>query len=708
MGNGVVGLRTSTARTGRRTIGSVVGVLAITIGLVGVAASPASAQADPESDQRVVSLDASYDINTSDGGVDVSETITVRNVKGSVRGATTVTSFYWTGHTIWVPGDAEDLAILSNGDPLEFEVAETIEGIDILTVDYPTRLTFGQTRVLDVSYRLPTYSPDSGPRRINDALFDLEIIVCCNFEEVNLSFTAPPSFDVLPPDNLRFTAIRGETGTQRFEFSDNETTGQFTDLILMQWFGLDEAGMTRQPAAVGASSVDVVAPPDDTQWIDGVGSLIEEVGPELVDLTGNEWPATGIEIVQGPNPDLGPLGLAVPASASLSLPRGYEDRSLSVAMAQQLLANGPFTDADVSDGLAADLGVEALRRSTGARYEAREPVAGGRLSDDGWLWLMQQVSAEVGYDGMTELLRVAGTDETAYVGDGEPEALSDLPADWRRFVDIAERRVGATGTAELFAEYALDDDDQLLLSQRGRAITAYDGLVDQAGVAPVGLRDAMTNWDFDRFNALLPEARSAWSRIEDLSVKAESADQGIGAAVEDAWAGASSDEDFTALGAVIDDRESELDRNALGRILLFGAVILALIAAVAFAAVFLSRRRQKVTVDDGLAAQPGANPPFTPVGVGVSSESQTVVAQPSGQTGPPMPPTSQPSSDGGPPMPPGASPSPPIPPAPSSDGPPMPPGTGGPPMPPGADGSGRSTVALPGPPEPPHPPTGTS
>ncbi|MEL6983829.1 MAG: hypothetical protein AAFO29_15495, partial [Actinomycetota bacterium] len=212
----------------------IIAALMIIGALVFAGPAPASAQDDAATDQRVVRLVGEYFVDANTGVVDVTEEITVSNVRGSTRSGNTITSYFWTGHTIWVPTDAVDLSISVDGEELEWEVADTISGIDIISADYRRNLNFGQTRVIDVTYTMPTYAPGLGVRRINQALFDFELIICCGFEEVDLTVIVPAGFDVTPSNALRFESTPGQT-VQSFNFSDNEVTGQFTELLITSW-----------------------------------------------------------------------------------------------------------------------------------------------------------------------------------------------------------------------------------------------------------------------------------------------------------------------------------------------------------------------------------------------------------------------------------------------------------------------------------------
>lgn len=611
---------------------------AVLVGVVVGTGSAVGAQEDAATDQRVVRLVGNYEVRPELGRVDVVEEITVSNVRGSTRSGNTVTSYFWTGHTVWAPADAKNLSIQVDGNELEWEVFDTISGIDIIAADYRRNLNFGQTRVIDVTYSLPTYGPDIGGRRINSAFFDFQMVTCCGFEEIDLTISMPADFDVEPANNLRFrSTVVGDR--LQYTFSDNEVTGQFTELIFSNWTGFNEAGMERTVIDGGSGTdeglgtpVELVYPPDDRTWAARTSGQITEIGTALRELIGAPFPAEGLVIRQGPNEDFDRWGLDGPFDDALVLPRDYDERGLAATLARAWLADGPFVDGVVRDGVALEFAAEAIVRTGGQATTLAPPSRAGELDDQGRQWVIRQVVDQIGYDGLTELVEMARNDETAYVGTGAPEQVATVPGDWKRFVDLAEQRLGADEVAALFADHALDAQASSELDARADAIDGYEAL-DRAldGEIPVGIRTAMTNWDFEGAQTLLTAAGSVVEErdrvIGDDPERATDEELALG----DEWATAESVEDLEAVRSAILDRESALERGRLIRFALIGLGAVVVIAAVIGGLLFRSRRRDQ---DAGPVAPPASlTPPGQPA-AGPVPDPATGWAPPSGNPSP--------------------------------------------------------------------------
>jgi len=594
-------------------VARIVLVLAIIGALVLVGAGRAGAQDDAATDQRVVRLVGDYDVKPDLGRIDVVEEITVSNVRGSTRSGNTVTSYFWTGHTVWAPTDAENLSISVEGNELEWEVAETISGIDIISADYRRNLNFGQTRVIDVTYTLPTYAPDIGGRRINEAFFDFELVTCCGFEEVDLTVSIPADFAVTPSNSLRFSPSTAG-GQQVYTFSDNEVTGQFTELIFTDWSGFNEAGMERSTATVDGSgaSVDLIYPPDDQAWADETSADLAELGTALEELIGAPFPQDGLVFRQGSNDAFDQWGVGGPFDETLILPRDYDERGLATTLAHAWLADGPFTDGVVRDGLAYEFASEAIVRTGGRPGNPTEPGGGAALSPEGRQWVMRQVSDEIGYDGLGELVAMAAAGETAYLGSGDPEAepenVATIGGDWRRFVDLAEQRLGSERAVPVFTEHVVGAVGVGQLEDRADLLDRIERLDrDAGGVIPVGIRTAMTNWEFEEAEALVSSADDVIDeRDRVIGDDAErAADDQL--ALGEEWASAESAGDLEQVRSAILDRESALDRQGLIRIVLIGLGVLVLLVAVV-AAVLLRRRKASGSAETSSPSGPLPGP----------------------------------------------------------------------------------------------------
>ncbi|MEM9563213.1 MAG: hypothetical protein AAGA93_11370 [Actinomycetota bacterium] len=607
--------------------------VALALGLVAGVPTPAAAQDDAATDQRVVRLVGNYDAYPGEGRIDVVEQITVSNVRGSTRSGNTVTSYFWTGHTVWAPADAEDLSISVDGTELEWEVFDTISGIDIISADYRRNLNFGQTRVIDVTYSLPTYGPDEGGRRLNDALFFFDLVTCCGFEEIDLTVTMPTDFEVTPPRNMGF--VRSGSGArQTFTFTDNEITGDFTELIFTDWSGFSEAGLERASVDLGqGASLELVHPPDDAEWAAETSDELVGLAATLGELTGQPFPVDELVLRQGRVDDAGLWSPPESLDEPVIIARARNREVLAALLADGWLSAGPFAEGPVRDGLASVFAAEAVAAAGGRPSTPSIPSGGGELDREDAHWVLAQVADEVGVDGLTEIVARAAAGETAYPGAGDatdPAApTTGAPAaggDWRTFVDLAERQVGSTEVATLFADHVVDDAGRDELAARGEALTGMAELSDSTdGVVPAGVLGAMAAWEFDRAERLLAAADEVVDERDRVIADRPDRADDEGLAIGSAFAEAETVDDLEAIRTGIVDREAELDRDRLVRFGLIGGGALLALVVLAFGAVLVRRRGRPST------GAPAPDPDWAPPTV-VPSDTTPPVALPEGTT----------------------------------------------------------------------------
>ncbi len=576
----------------RRVTFALVGVFAAFLTAV-VPGGAAGAQDDPANDQQVVRLTGNYEIRPDEGRVLVEEAISVSNVRGNQVSGDTITSFFWTGHPVWAPDDAEGLSISVEGRELEWEVADTIQGTDIISADFFRNLNLGQTQIIDVSYTLPTYGPGEGPRRLNSALFELELLICCNFESIDLTVTVPSDFEVDPAIGLAFQVSR-QGSNNVYTFTDDEDTGRYTEILFTQWAGFDATGLESTEAQVGGQPVTIAYPPDDQRWGDETALLASEVGAELETLLGRPMPAGELVLRQGTNREFLSFGVAGPFDEPVVLPRDYSDAALGITLANNWMLGDVFVDDRVREGLAIGIGAGAVENTGRAGIDTLGAPPG--TTQAGLASLFSLIIDEVGVEALGELVQMAEANETAYLAPGSApgsaESVATIPGDWRRFVDLLEFRLDSRPSVDLVANSLLTADEIAQLGDRDRAVDRYETLRGRAdGVVPLGIRTAMTNWDFGQADQLMNEAEAVLTDreriVEALPDRAD--DEGL--ALGETWAQAESVDDLAAVGQELTDREDEINRSGrLLIVLIVGGVLLLVLLALA---VFLLLRRRR-------------------------------------------------------------------------------------------------------------------
>jgi hypothetical protein len=134
----------------------------------------------------------------------------------------------------------------------------------------------------------------------------------------------------------------------------------------------------------------------------------------------------------------------------------------------------------------------------------------------------QAIVEEVGLDALSAVVTAAADDEIAYLGDAAPER-GYLRHDWRLYLDLIENRGGVEGDEiqDIFVAWVLTETEASSLEVRAEARTRYAELEHDGGhwAPPLGVRVAMSDWNFDEADELLGLASSLLDerdRIEDV------------------------------------------------------------------------------------------------------------------------------------------------------------------------------------------------
>jgi len=495
----------------------VVLLLGVTLSVALFAPAAGAQDDDPATDRRIVSLEAEYLVHPSDGVIAVTETIEVRNVRPASGGYITV----WVGHLVRVPSDAEDVVVTSNGDELNTEVLEENDLIRFISADFPTDLYFGQSRTLEVTYTLPSYGLSAdGDRRISESRLRFELIVCCDFEDVTARVVIPRSFTVTPPFQAGFEeAIEG--GNHVFTYQADEfVSGEFTEYVVTAWLGFDPSGLVRTDVTLAGGTVGVISEPDDPAWRSEFVSLVGDLGNSLAQTTGAEWTLKGLAFHQGGDGSDLPTGGWQDSSGEIIWVGDYQPRDIALTLAHQLVPDLPLVESGHTTGLVHNLAAMALAES-GDSWIPRQPV--GQIDTDGeWHWLSRQITDEIGVPGWQDLAAAAASDASFLAQDVPPEGPVAMPADWRRVIDAASQTPSAATISELVEAWLLDEDEAEELAERRALLDDLASLRSDLGdlPVPVGIREAISQWDLTQAGAMLEAGSDA---LTDLDTAREAA-----------------------------------------------------------------------------------------------------------------------------------------------------------------------------------------
>ena len=150
------------------------------------------------------------------------------------------------------------------------------------------------------------------------------------------------------------------------------------------------------------------------------------------------------------------------------------------------------------------------------------------------------------------MLGAAIRGERAYDPAGTKDANGGR-TDWMRWLDLLETRGGVSNGADVFRRWVLTGQQRAALAPRAKARTAYAAVdeADGAWLPPEGLRDAMTDWDFERADAVREKVAGLGAAATAVQTAAERAGIEVPDAVRAGYERAEQDEQYTALATTL-------------------------------------------------------------------------------------------------------------------------------------------------------------
>ncbi len=312
----------------------------------------------------------------------------------------------------------------------------------------------------------------------------------------------------------------------------------------------------------GGEHVVVRAWPEDTTWQRQVRQLLTDGLPHLVELTGLDWPvAADLTVFEVHTPLLeGYAGVFFQDEDRIEISEDLDDLT-TLHEASHAWFNGALFDGRwINEGFADTYAAKALD-AMGSGGWAPNPVSPtdaaavrlaawvhpGRITDDAtdareqygyeasWT-VIRSLVADIGDDGMREVLRAAADRRSAYAGSGAAEPLAG-PTDWRRLLDLLDEVGGATTADDLFRRWVVTDAQAADLDARAAARSAYAALVS-AGAGwqpPAYVRDPLTTWSFPTATSRIAEASAVLARRDALAAEATRLGVGLPADLQTAY-----------------------------------------------------------------------------------------------------------------------------------------------------------------------------
>jgi len=496
-------------------------VLAMAAGLAPIAAQPAAAAGDA----LTLAASTSYTVQPAKHVVRVVLDLTATNNKPNTTAGGIVTRYFYQGARLAIQAEARNVRATTGGARLTATVSPA-DGYTTLEVRFGNGLFYHQTTKVRITFDLPGGAPRSkSDIRVGSAF---ATFVAWAFGDTgSVRIVVPAGFDVATTGS----AVTRATSAGATVFSANAIQD------VGAWYAVVNAdrpaGLTSDRIDLpGGEHVVIRAWPEDAVWRKRVKTLLTKGLPELVKLTGLDWPvASDLQIFEVHTPLLeGYAGVFFENQAKIEISEDLEDLTILHEASHTWFNRDLFQGRWLNEGFADTYAARALDAlgSGGwapANVNPKDAVAipladwttPGRITDAvtnareqygyeaSWT-VIRSLVGDIGVDRMQAVLRAAKDRHIAYVG-AVPAETAGSAVDWRQFLDLVDE-AGSTTADDLFRRWVLNAADRAALDPRAVARTAYHGLVDagRGWLPPAFVRVPMSTWDFGEAERRIPVA----------------------------------------------------------------------------------------------------------------------------------------------------------------------------------------------------------
>jgi hypothetical protein len=482
-----------------------------------------------------------------------------------------------------------------DGAPLGFTIQpETEQYLAAVVVDLGPALRYGQTRTVRITYDLPAQQPRvATSAQVNTAFATFPVVLDADpgLGSVHVVVPDGPEVEVVG-DAMAATPLGGSTRWTAEGVADPAVW--FAQVVVRD----DDALV---PATVDYDDgVSVRGWPNDPEWLAFTTDLAERGLPALEEAIGRPWTAPG---------DLTILEAATPNAYGYA--GWYEHRDGIIEIGDTLDAhvtlhelahawfNGTTFDGrwigealadEYAAATAASLGLEplapshvdpagpgAVRLADWADAISNDPETAPHEEygyNASW-WVLHEIAAEIGHDGLSEVVGAAMSGQDAYPAGTDTKGPRGT-TDWQRLLDLLEEVGGSQRAAGIFRDLVAGADDVALVDERSAARAEYQRMIDagEGWAPPAVVRDAMADWDFRTATAAVPQVLDLFDRRDALAADLRDVDldvpDALRAQVENAAALADAEELLTdattAVGAVVRAADAEADAGPLDRL----------------------------------------------------------------------------------------------------------------------------------------------
>ncbi|HEU4920606.1 MAG TPA: hypothetical protein VFT20_12780, partial [Candidatus Limnocylindrales bacterium] len=504
-------------------------------------ASPAFAAED---ELALVSR-ATYTLDPEAAAVRVAVAVTATNNKPDLvettASGTRTTRYFYDGANLVIQSEATAVAARAGGTDLAVRLTPE-EGYTIAEVRFGRDVYFGQSIEFTLSYDLPGGPPRSeSDIRVGSAFATFYAWAFGDRGDVTVA--VPAGYEVETTGaTVTETVAEGVTLLSATAIAD-----------VSEWFVVVVAdrhdSLTRERLDLpGGERLVIRAWPEDEEWLDRVGGLLRVGLPVLVEKIGLAWPVAGeIEVAEVHTPLLeGYAGVFHTNEDLIEISEDLDELTIVHEASHAWFNSDLFVGRWINEGLADEYAARVLDEVSvgGLRPRALSPSSEGAVRLNEWShpgriadeetdaretfgyeasWtVIRDLVGEIGEDGMKAVFAAADARQVAYVGAGEPEAVT-IPNDWRRFLDLLEEIGGSASAEDLYRRWIVATEQEAQLAERTRVREAYASLVGAGdGWLPgFAVRDPLGRWQFARAQERIEEASAILAIRDDIAEVAD-------------------------------------------------------------------------------------------------------------------------------------------------------------------------------------------
>jgi hypothetical protein len=497
--------------------------------------------------------------------VDATVTVDLRNTTPNRDGF----FYYYDAFSVPVPAGAEKVRARSGGSSLPVSLEGTEDpSTKLARITFPN-LLYGRSRTITLTYEVPGEKPRSkDSTRVGPGY--------ASFAVYGVGDSGRNLVEVVAPSSMTFDSTSDDfTSTEQ-----GELTTYSSDAVSPEggsWAVVslrDPARTDERVVDVGGVSLLLDGFQDDPKWSRFVAQQVTKGLPALEKLVGAKWPGGLERIREDASPSLrGYDGWFDPTDDEIVIGEQLDADLIFHELSHAWVSGERFDQRWMSEGLAQVLAERAVKATGGT--PSRHPSVSRGSSDavalNAWGGSAGTRSEDVdayaypaAYAVTSSLVRPLDDAElSAVLGAAirgerayDPAGTKDADGgrtDWMRWLDLLETRVGVTNGADVYSRWVLTDQQRATLAPRAKARAAYAELdeADGAWLPPEGLRDAMTDWDFQRADAVREKVAGLGAAATAVQTAAQRAGIEVPDAVRAGYERAEHDEQYAALASTL-------------------------------------------------------------------------------------------------------------------------------------------------------------